>query len=100
MAVSLPGLRSRPRIWAALPGAALRLERRKGPIERGRNRAIAPAFGELARIFQTAVPGYLKAGRGTNRSPSGNNSVVDRFPTRQVDRESGSDGLARSGTML
>jgi hypothetical protein len=46
--VSLPRLRSRPRIWAALPGAALRLERRQGPVERGRHRAIAAAFGKLA----------------------------------------------------
>ncbi len=51
MAALLPRLRSRPRIWATLPGAALRLERRKGPVERGRHRAIAAAFGKLG-IFR------------------------------------------------
>jgi len=54
MAASLPRLRSRPRIWAALPGAALRLERRKGPVERRRDRAIAAAFGELGILRRNA----------------------------------------------
>ena len=50
MAALLPGLRPRPRFRAALPGAALRLEHRKGPIERGRHRAIAAAFGKLNAV--------------------------------------------------
>lgn len=54
VAASLPRLRARPRIRAALPGAALRLERRQGPIERGRHRAIAAAFGELVFLRRNA----------------------------------------------
>ena len=58
MAVSLPGLLSRPRFWAALPGAALRLEHRKGPIERRRHRAIAPAFGKLRAVRRSSTFGF------------------------------------------
>jgi hypothetical protein len=64
MAASLPRLPSRPRIWAALPGAALRLEHRQGPIERGRHRAIAAAFGELGILRRNAENENLSRSEG------------------------------------
>jgi hypothetical protein len=46
-AVSEQKLLARAGFRAPLSGKALRLEHRSGQVERGRHRAIAPAFGEL-----------------------------------------------------
>jgi hypothetical protein len=43
---------------ATLPGQALWLEHRQGPIEGGRDRAIAAAFWELVPCFQYGLQRY------------------------------------------
>jgi hypothetical protein len=58
VAVPKQKLPSRAGFRATLPGQALRLEHRQGPIEGGRDGTIAAAFGELVPCFQHGLQRY------------------------------------------